>query len=468
MDAIGKYSRVVYVLLLERGLIIVLLAAFYAVAAFLAIVLDSAKTANVILIMAAIPACGLAAIASERVSLCSADCAILGVPSSARILRNGQVVILGLIVGVPICLALLYGAKVDMAALLIIPAAFGTLLVQRGRWSGIVWIVLVVGANVFPTASQRLVSAAAVPTLRWVAIVVGVVLLHRWLGLAERIRKRTVGHDLSPIDRRLETAAVVTGAPSLTQRQIDKLGQAYDQEIDQVGREIADGRITYKALAVGLSIVTTSNWRGWAQTVGIAWAILCAAHFGLKPRFQQVVFIWMIISAAGALFSRLGTIRLAWHSFAAEESLLLLTPKWPNAESVKRFFLKLMLRNQTGAWIGWVLVIAPFIALGWIGLPQAEISIVLLLSVSSGSSGALLFALSRPHHEGISISTIGFLVCAVVGVATFLFGSAGFPHARWAGIALILVPLLWGGLSFVSRPLQFPVQVIYKSASRGG
>lgn len=465
MDAVRRYWRILYVLVFERGLIIVLLGAFYLLAAFLAIVLERDKTANVILVLAAIPACGLSAIVSERVVLCAADCALLGVPNAVRILRNGQIAVLGLVVGIPVCLALLCGSAVGMAALLILPAAVGALLVERGRGLGLVWIVLVVAANVFPTALSRIVSASADPALRWGAIVLAAASLCWWLGLAERIRQRTLGYDLPAVGGQIASAAGVGGAPNLTQAQVDTLDQTNRRKIKRIATDIADDRVTYDALAFGLGIATP-HWRGLAKWICIAWAAMFVVHVSSKANVQYAAFFWIAALAISALFSRLRVIRFAWQSFAAEESLLSLTPKWPDAAAVKWLFLELIIKNQVAVWVGWILVIAPFMAAGWIERSRGGASILALLATSCGFTGAVLFALSRRDcHDGISISTVCFLLCAGLGVAVCLLGSVAFPYAHWAGSALIAVPLLVGGISFLTRPLQFPVQVIHKSKS---
>ena len=466
MDAISRYWRIVYVLMVERGLLFFLLGLFYLLALFLVMVLDSGKRADVILILAAIPACGFAAIASERVALYSSDGAVLGLPRSERILRNGQIAVLVLIIGVPACCALLYGAQSSMAALLIVPAAMGTFLGGRGRWPAIAWIVLLVGARVFPTALSKLVSASADPAIRWGAIFVAAFALHHWLGLSGRIRRRTLGLGMPQSGGRHEAAAVSNRAPNLTSDQVDLLDHAYFREITRVTAGIDDVRISSSALALGLSIATRTNWRGAAKSIGIAWMILFALHQSAKRNVQDTIFIWLAVIAASALFSKSSTIRFAWQSFAAEEALLKLSPRWPDGASVKRLFIELILKGQADIWVGWIIVISPFIVVGWLGRLPAESSVLMLFGTSCGSIGTLLFSLSRPYRDGISIGTVCFLLCAACGMAVYFFGAVAVPEARWLGVGLMLIPLIYGGISFLIRPLQFPVQIIHKSKDR--
>jgi len=67
MDAINRNWQVLRALVLARPFILVVLALFYVVAGFLTLTLDPDKKISFILIMCAIPACGVFAIATQRV-----------------------------------------------------------------------------------------------------------------------------------------------------------------------------------------------------------------------------------------------------------------------------------------------------------------------------------------------------------------------------------------------------------------
>jgi hypothetical protein len=463
MDAVNRYWQIVRSLVLERALIVFLLGLFYLLALFLSMTLDADKKASMILILSAIPACAFCAIATERVVLYSIAGASLGLPRQAELLRKGQMAILGLFVGVPACFALRYGAPASLAALLLVPAALGAFFALKGRWLFIVWIALAVGSRFFANSFGALFSELASPAVRLGAIVASMALFYWWLGLPARIETRARGISASLADARHEANSTSVGETTgLTSAQAEALERVYDKEIAAVTVGISDTRISARALSLGLGIDVRPNWRGVARMVGIGWAVLFGLHLIDSRSLRDNLYLWVAVLAASTLLSRVGAVRNAWQSHGTEEAILLLTPRWPNERQVKRLFVDLLVTCQAGVWLAWLLIILPFVVLGWLGRLEAGISIVLLFATSCGGTGAFLVAISRPRCKELSASTVALLLCSAVGVVAFLIGLAEANYARVLGMSLVVLPLIIGALSFSLRPLQIPVQIVSK------
>jgi hypothetical protein len=462
MDAVNRYWQIVRALVLARGLVVAMLALFYLLAALLALMLESDKKAALVLVLCAIPACGFLATATERVIQYSVTDAALGLPRHAELLRRTQWVILGLVVGIPACIALGYGAEVSYAALLLVPAALGVLLALKARWLFAVWIVVAVASR-FSYSLGGIVPGLSNPVVRLGLIGASLAGLYWWLGLASRIETRARGASLVLADARHEASATfISETMGLTAAQVDGLERAYDREITEVSAGVGDAGISGRALALGLGIDVRPRLRGIAQVMGLGWVVLLGLHLIDRRGLRDNLYLWVAIFAASALFARINALRTAWQSRGDEEALLLLTPRWPDARSVKRLIAELIVKCQVGAWITWILIILPFSVLGWLGRLETGVSILFLAATSCGGSGAFLFALSRPHTKPTSATTILLLLCAACGVGFVLFGEIAVPHARILGASLIVLPLIIGAASFSLRRLQFPVHLVSK------
>jgi hypothetical protein len=109
-----------------------------------------------------------------------------------------------------------------------------------------------------------------------------------------------------------------------------------------------------------------------------------------------------------------------------------------------------------------VLVILPFVVIGWVTPDQASTSLLVLLAASCGTGGGLLTVLSLRRTKDPSISSMAALLCSALGVGVFYADVDASAEVRWVGLGLVVLPLVIGALSFSLRPLQFPAVVVNK------
>jgi hypothetical protein len=462
MDAVNRYWQIVRALVLARGLIVVLLGLFYLLALILSITLEPDKKASIILVLSAVPACGFLATATERVILYSIAGASLGIPRHAEFLRNGQIAVLCLFIGVPACVGLTCGGPLSHAALLLVPAAAGVLVALKARWIFAAWIVLLVGTRFFSPSSAPLPGLSS-PWVQIALIMVSLGILYWWLGLPLRTEKRARGVSTVLADARHEaSSSSPSEAIGTNPGQVELLQKAYERELDEVTAGISDAGLTSRALGVGLAIDVRPNWRGIAKMIGMGWVVLFIVHLVYLHNGGGIVYIWVAFFAASALFSRVSAVSAAWQRHGSEEALLVLAPRWPGEPQVKRILVEMLVKSQMGTWLTWIFIILPYVVLGWFGQREAGASILLLCATSCASSGALLLTLSRRYFKELSFMNIALGLCSAGGACLYLFGPAAVPYARSVGTTIIVLPLIVGGLCFSFRPLQFPVRIVSK------
>lgn len=462
MDAVNRYWQILRALVLARGFIVVLLALFYLLAIVLSITLEADKKATIILGLSAIPACGFLATATERVVQYAIAGASLGIPRHVEFLRNGQIAVLCLFVGIPAGVGLIYGSPLGHAALLLVPAALGIVVGLKARWAFAAWIVLLVGTRFF-SSSGGVLPGLNNPAVQIALIMISLGILYWWLGLPLRTEKRARGVSTVLADARHEASASSTSeAIGTSPGQIELLEKAYERELDEITAGIRDAGLKSRALGLGLAMDMRPNWRGIARMIGMGWVVLFIVHLAYRHDGGGIVYIWVAFFAASALFSRVSAVRAAWQRHGSEEALLVLSPRWPAELQVKKILVEMLVKSQVGTWLTWFFIILPYVLLGWLGQKEAGTSIILLFATSCATSGALLLALSRRYFKELSFMTIALLLCSAAGACVYLFGAAAVPYARSVGTTIIVLPLIVGGLCFSFRPLQFPVRIVSK------
>jgi hypothetical protein len=205
-----------------------------------------------------------------------------------------------------------------------------------------------------------------------------------------------------------------------------------------------------------------TNWRFIGVMVAISLVALLFLHLKNPHAVQPTGYLGITLLAAMSLFGQLNAIMQACKARAIEESLLVLTPRWPAQDKMKSLFLQIILERQSGAWAAWILISLFATVLGWVSVEELFICVVIMIAAGSCATGALMLALSRRVFKEISLLTIAMLLCGAAGTGVFLVGDDAIAYGQILGLSLILVPIAVGTLSFSMRPLQFPVRMINK------
>ena len=461
MDAVNRNWQVLRALVLARPFVLVCLALFYVVAGFLLLMLDADRKVSVILIMCAIPACGVFAIATQRVIQYTDAGSSLGLPRQRESMRVGQIWLLCVFVGIPAGIAVALGGNISYIILLLVPAASGALLAIYARWVFFVWITFAVttrGTYSFGASMPGLGN----PWIRAILVCLSVAVLYWWLGLANRIARRSAPTLLIADARHESTTASIGQALGADPKQYEQYEKAYDRGITAIVSGITDRGITKRALQVGLAMPGRTNWRFVGVMIAISLVALLFFHLKNPNPAQPTAYLGFTLLTAVWLFGQLNVVTQAWKARANEEALLVLTPRWPAQDKLKSLFLQIILERQGGTWTAWILVSLFATVLGWAGVEEIFISVVIMIAASSCATGALMLALSRKVFKEVSLLTIVALLCGAVGTGVFLVGDDAIAHGQLFGLSLILAPIAVGALSFSFRPLQFPARIISK------
>jgi hypothetical protein len=461
MDAVNRNWQVLRALVLARPLVLVALALFYVVAGFLLVMLEADKKVSLILIMCAIPACGVFAIATQRVIQYTAEASSLGIPRHRESIRVGQLWLLGVFVGIPAGIAVALGGNLSYIVLLLVPAASGVLLAVYARWVFLIWITFAVTTR-FTYSFGAWMPGLGNPWIRAILVSLSVAVLYWWLGLANRIARRSLPSLVIADARHESTSATIGQALGADPKQYELYEKAYDRGITAIIAGITDRSISKRALQVGLAMPGRTNWRFVGVMVAISLVALLFLHLKNPRAVQPTGYLGITLLAAVALFGQLNAVMQACKARAIEESLLVLTPRWPAQDKVKSLFLQIILERQSGTWAGWIFISLFATVLGWVGVEELFISAVIMIAAGSCATGALMLALSRKVFKEVSLLTIATVLCGVVGTVVFLVGDNAIVHGQIVGLSLILIPIAVGSLSFSIRPLQFPVRVVNK------
>jgi hypothetical protein len=454
MDAVSRLRKVLFELLIRRPVIACVLSLFYVFAAFVAGAGGAGpKRGLLIAVMAAIPAAGLCAIATERLVRYSASSGALGIPRHAETLRAGQIAIFLLLVLLPWIVAVRHDAPwLSAAALLLGGAAAGTLLVGRGLLVALliptVWFM---NATFGPPENWL-----AWPVVQYAVVVSSLVAFWRWARLPVHVEIAARRAHVVYSDAAREQSEAEAAAGNVDPAKVVEAEHRQDAYFAEAVRGVADGSLRPAALGVGLGFWSGTAWRAVviSAVLGLLAVTAARGHFFLR----QPHTIYMILCLLAAFFalSRVSTVVQWWKRTSAEQGLLLLTPYWPSRERLKGVFLVTIIRVQVGAVVGWASISAVLLGLGWIDLNEVAYGALYVLATSLVACSYLWVALGSREVKEWQFSAIGTALFSVTGVILFQFGASLGTRYRAAGALAFLVPPMISFAIFRLRPLQFP------------
>jgi hypothetical protein len=150
-------------------------------------------------------------------------------------------------------------------------------------------------------------------------------------------------------------------------------------------------------------------------------------------------------------------IQGAWATSALEQSLLVLSPRWPDLRALKWLVIR-TLWSQSPTWlIAWTLLAALGLAAGWIGWPVVARGAAGLLCIVSALFGFLLVFLTRRRLK--KQNRLAMLYLVVTGIAGLLLIPFQKSAAAWQVLCLMLIiPAALAVLAFCLRRPQFTVR----------
>jgi hypothetical protein len=134
-----------------------------------------------------------------------------------------------------------------------------------------------------------------------------------------------------------------------------------------------------------------------------------------------------------------------------------LAPAWPSRTALKSVLAQAVAWCLPGGWLVWLAVTALVYGLGSVTLDQVVTGAAVMSAASTAITGNLLLLLSRRTLKAWHASALMCLALPAVGALLIALRQGG--ASILIGVVLLAVPTLVGAAIFVSRPLQFPVNI---------
>ncbi len=445
--------RLLLRLLFHRPLVTVLLLLVYLITALLLVVIGSDKRAAVIATMGAFATVGLSAVLTERIARFSLAAGSIGLPDHALFMRRAQYWFLGLFVAVPAAAAVVAGmAPLTAAALLVASTAAGIVLTTYGGW----WIVVVPIVGRFPSVESWLQS----PVVQGLALLAGGWLVSRWTALPARIERVGGLLPAALADAKHEPPATAGDEdPQATSER--SAGQSRNLE-DAFALGAADLDASWmppNVLAVCLRYSVVTGWRGVLNGSLTALVVLFAWRLYRGAQPDIAAYLTVTAGCCLVLVGRLEGVLQQWMRTPIEQSLLRLTPRWPEARAIKWAVLQSLLMVQRGAVSAWVVVSLVAWTVGWIGTPELLIGGMGVLGTALAFTGTVVATLARRRVRELQLATVASVLTVAIGVVLVLFGEATGSHHATIGAAMMVGPPVLSLAWYLGAPLRLPLNV---------
>jgi hypothetical protein len=436
MDALRRERALLRTLLFERPVISALLALVLAAGFIVAWFQASLEETFFPLALLAAPVFAKLAISAWRLESLGESAGALGIPGHFEAVRRVQYSLVGLVVVPSIYLLLLgYGPQSSLA--LCMAGAIAVCL-QRvwTTWAVIIawWVIDHFHFDVWTFAGS------APGALLFMALsVAGFVL---WFRAPRYAHARGVWSAAGYADARHETA----DAPGLAPPSAD-LAELHP----------GSGRMRPATFWGALGYLPAGGIRLTA-TFALTWlAVFAGMHFYRQGRSDISAFLTSS-GIAGALAGyRFFTLQGLWATSAGEQSLLVLTPRWPARGALKCLVLRSLWDPLPVSVVAWLAVAITGLGLGWFPWPVVVKGAATLVTVMVALFGFLLLFLAQSRLRRMNRLAMAYLVFVLfTGLITVaLLQTTG---AWKTGCALLLGAALFPALAFILRRPQFPVR----------
>ena len=462
VDAVSRLWQLLRVTLLARPWIPALLMLFYVVGLFVAAGPASDDLWLGVAALFAFPTACIVGIVTERVGLLCESAGALGVPRHAESVRLFQLLTLST-VALPVSFAAVIGGNVlATAAILCGAAVLGTWLPSRPS----LIVVVIVTALLLREFADWLANVYVQASF----VLLGLYELMRWLRRPFDVAAAGAQRVSAFADARHEDDAEVgdeTEPPEyMPEREDAETVEGRDLEAYAAALDRAVARYAYRpgyrataenlGFALGFDVVP--HVRAKLVWTAIACVVVLVTYFVRDGNSAMTAYGIVLFCASIISFSKASSLYDVWRRAQGEQSLLHLAPFWPRAIAWKPALTKAAAESLTGAWLVWLATTLLTLALGSIVVADAVTSAVAMLAVSTATVGNLLWILSRPKRADWRLSTVLTFGAPAIGALGVALRHLGTP--LFVAFALIVLPLLVGGLLFRRRSLPFPANVV--------
>lgn len=464
MDALRLYGAILRTLVFERPAIAIVLLVVILIGFVLGALGPVHGTSGFAILAVAVPAWGLLTAAALRLEGCCVSAGALGIPGHYPAARRTQYLLLALFAGVPSIYALLLSREPNASMYILLGSAIGVLLGRAFVLPGVIAAVWLTSRVQFdPWAFAGTLQGA----LLFLAVTIAGYLL--WFRAPLQFHAHGVWSAAALADARHETLGVPGHETVAHAGTVDaRPGNFGSAPTPGPQRPPVSGHAIESLLPAGVSLRPASFWGGLGHLPDAGWrltAVFAAIGLGafVIPHFYRHgrtdVGAFLAISLIAGAWAGCRSLRLegAWATSAGEQSVLMLTPRWPSRPALKWLVISSLWNPVPEPFVAWLAVAVVGVSLGWLPWPLAAQGAAGLAATSVACFAFLPLFLAQKRIRKDNRLAQAYLV--FVGFTGLIMLMLVKSPEGWAlccellfGVALL--PLL----AFLLRRPQFPAR----------
>lgn len=369
----------------------------------------------------------------QRTSLLSGTLNALAIPSHEERLRRAQIGLLLLCTAPPILLGARFGLDTRMLAVFL-GAAGGCVAIAMFPW--LAWLFL---AIFLPSHLKHGLASLALST-PGVLFIIGASFAVCWHWVRRPSQAVFVNQGLS---------GDPSPAPLLPQ----------PIEDGQLGPALRPAHLSASRFWLGLGHTADPWWKCCLAGVGLGLGMFVIAHFWNAGRTDATLYLVSSAMIGILLFGRFAAMNQAWTQTPGEQSVLLLTPEWPQGNQLKRAMMLTTLPGICGYLLSWAILSAVALLLGWVSPVRVAIGGIALAAMTLGMLGLFMCYLAHARMRRRMYLPMIYLLAAFIGLVMLVFGlDERNVRSLWFAALLTLLPFALSLLAFCLRRPQFPAR----------
>jgi hypothetical protein len=243
-------------------------------------------------------------------------------------------------------------------------------------------------------------------------------------------------------------------------KELDAANEAFEHDLDDVLAPRAPQVLTPRRLWIGLGHDPLGQWRINAMGLVVVLVAVVICHFWKHSRWDLGAYL--VVSGVFAIytFGRFQGMNEAWLRTPGEQSLLVLSGRWPTHHAFRVVLLRSGWTGIPELLAGWLLFSVVDLAFGWIEWRSVLLAALGQVAVLVSSLGIFLSYFAYSRVRTTNLLPMFYLLLAIAGVGTLLGSVAQDSRTGMiTGAGLLLVPAAVAFLAFFLRPVLFPVQI---------